>query len=470
MENHLKTVYGHNNFRPHQQEIITDILNKLTVSVILPTGGGKSLLYQFPATYMNKITVIISPLISLIKDQCESMESNGIRCINLSDSNSLCSNLETCRCDLCKCSRELISVSFIYATPEWISSRGNRLNKIIDKIILFAVDECHCISQWGHDFRESYQNIAPVLSNFKQIPLLLVTATATPKVLEDIYEILNIEEVTQYSLGTHRTNLSINVLDKSYWDHKIIDNKENTIIYTQTRKECEKLANDLTKKGIECLYYHAGLSDRERETSHTKFLHGEVNVIVATISFGMGIDKSDIRHVINYGVPTDIETYYQEIGRAGRDGLMSKATIFFENKDFSMASFLISKGSEKQLKQRLKNLNIFREYLNEEIMCRQYVIDYYLLHGKYPTTFDEKQKCNICDNCNGIITGVIYNIYIDAVKIVNILSKEPCALGITKTINLCKSIGPKEYIRSVILILAKEEYYTSYKFKMGSVI
>ena len=389
MEQHLKAIYGFNNFRDYQKDIINDILDKNDVFAILPTGGGKSLLYQFPATYSKKITVVVSPLISLMNDQCEFLNSKNIKSACLNSERKI--NYE-----------DLKNMSIIYTTPEFISTKIELLIELQESIGLFAIDEAHCVSQWSHDFRESYQKLNVLKLTFPNIPLLAVTATATPRVLEEMYKFLNVNESVEYSLGTRRDNLAIKVLPKK--DFIDCTFNEPTIIYTQTRKLAEELCNNICNKGISSAYYHAGMKIEEKQKSHERFLKGEIMVIVATISFGMGIDKSDIRHVINYGIPTDIETYYQEIGRAGRDGIMSKATIYYQDSDFATAKFLISKSSDpNQVNIKTDALNTFRRYLNENIMCRQQIIDYYFEKGRFPSDKDVKHisKCKICDNCCG---------------------------------------------------------------------
>tara|TARA_Y100000389_G_C17464318_1_gene524228 strand:+ start:1890 stop:3959 length:2070 start_codon:yes stop_codon:yes gene_type:complete len=467
MEEHLKAVYGHNKFRTGQKEIITDLLENNSVSAILPTGAGKSLLYQFPSTYQNSITIIISPLISLIADQCYALKTKGINCLNLSDKSNFCTNLKKCSCDLCKCYKDELKLSFIYCTPEWFSEHANRLYKLKSKMALIACDEAHCISNWSHDFRPSYKKIGNPIKNFAGIPILLVTASATPDVLEDIYNILEIEEISEYSLGSRRPNLSINIFDKSYWNFDIVNRDESTIIYTQSRKETESLTKQFEKCGINCLFYHAGMSDKDRMKVHTDFMNGKVNLIVATVAFGMGIDKSDIRHVINYGIPTDLETYYQEIGRAGRDGLPCKASMFYDSRDFSKALFLIKQGAEDQLEKKYRYLDIFKDFLEEANICRQYMIDNYLSTGKLPDKDIEKERCGICDNCRGEKQGVYYDITIDANKVLDILFLEPYAFGMTKTIQLCKSVGLKEYIKVIIEALIKQKLVKKINSKYG---
>ena len=309
-----------------------------------------------------------------------------------------------------------------------------------------------------------------MLSLFKHIPILIVTATATPTVMNDIIEILNIEGVLdEYSLGTRRENLAINVYDnKKKWLSDII-HRDGTIVYTQTRKQCDKLFLELRSKNIPCLHYHAGLVPSDRENAHQQFLNGDIPVIIATISFGMGIDKSNIRHVVNYGVPTDIETYYQEIGRAGRDGLPCKSSIYYDQSDFGTASYLINQGATDQISRRTEGLNLFRQYLAETDICRQQMIDYYFINGKLPKNTHNlsiNSKCGICDNCCGTTPGVLTNIEKDATMLSRVITQQ--GLGITRTLELGKKIGHKDYVRILLSSLIKHGVVESYFSTWGS--
>lgn len=470
MEKHLKDVYGFNNFRPYQKDIIQDILNGENVFAILPTGGGKSLLYQFPATFTNKITIVVSPLISLMNDQSKHLNSKNIKAV--------CLNSET-----------TVGVSkyadfkVIYTTPEFIITRIPAFKLIKDKIGLIAIDEAHCVSQWSHDFRPSYQKLGILQDHFADIPLLAVTATATPRVINEMYEFIGIEEASEYSLGTRRTNLKITVQSKFHFSECTFD--EPTIVYVQTRKLCEKLSLNFTSRGIKSAFYHGGMTKEDKNRSHELFINGEIIVIVATISFGMGIDKADIRHVINYGVPANIESYYQEIGRAGRDGINSKATIFYDDGDFTTTAFLISQSPDpEQIKIKMKGMETFRSYLQEKNMCRQQMIDHYFATGKFACEKDviNIPKCGMCDNCNRLHTLKMTDVSKESISIVRTIyensKKNGYDMGIKKTIkNIQKSVNhpiiPKKsdkWIKDVIDILVTKNVLKRYRAGFGFVI
>lgn len=470
MESHLKSIYGFNNFRKYQKEIISDVLNNKDVFTILPTGGGKSLLYQFPATYTKKITVVISPLISLMNDQCIYLNSKNIK--------TICLNSETGILD----ANEYKNYKIIYTTPEFIISRIQIFESIKNNIGLFAIDEAHCVSQWSHDFRTSYLKLDIIKNVFNEIPLLAVTATATPYVINDICKLLNLDNASKYLLGTRRTNLEIHIKSKSEFNKCVFN--EPTIIYVQTRKICESLYKKLSSQGIKCSYYHGGLSKIEKNNNHNLFINNKILVIIATISFGMGIDKSDIRHVINYGVPNDIETYYQEIGRAGRDGLHSKATLFYNSSDFATAMFLISKTTcPKQLKLKTDSLSILQKYLGERVLCRQNLIDYYFETGNFLTESREKKtivnNCNMCDNClRENSHEELVNITKETLEILEIIKtnykKTGFNVGIIKLVDIIKQNGlntkTKEYIKEILEILVNKDILKKQYKKFGFII
>tara|TARA_B100000795_G_scaffold253967_3_gene224515 strand:+ start:5127 stop:7211 length:2085 start_codon:yes stop_codon:yes gene_type:complete len=429
MDEHLKDVYGFNNFRDYQKEIIMDLLNKKDLFVILPTGGGKSILYQFPATFTDKITIVISPLISLMNDQCKYLNSKNIKAVCLNSESSVGI-------------AHYINYKIIYTTPEFMATRMAALFRIKEHIGLFAVDEAHCISDWSFDFRPSYQKLNIIKKHFPEIPILAVTATAPPDVIKDIYKFLNITP-KEYLLGTRRTNIMTRVLPKSEFSK--CKYTEPTIVYVQTRKLCEKLYKALKNKGVLTAKYHGGMDKKDKERSHELFISNDIMVIVATISFGMGIDKSDIGHVINYGVPANIESYYQEAGRAGRSGLDSKATIYYDDNDFNTTAYLISLSTdEEQIKIKTKGMNIFRSFLRERCMCRQQMIDYYFTTGKFASEDDVKHisKCNMCDNCLTEDKPEMVDVTEESKIIIDIIkmhyANKGYNVGLKKTISLIK--------------------------------
>ena len=464
METHLKDIYGFNTFRNNQKDIIKDLLKNEDVFVILPTGGGKSLLYQFPATFTDKITVVVSPLISLMNDQCKYLNSKNIKAICLNSETSVGVGHYT-------------KYKIIYTTPEFIVSRLAAFHRIKDNIGLFAIDEAHCVSQWSHDFRSSYQKLGILKKHFANIPVLAVTATATPRVLKEMHKFLNISKSKEYILGTKRTNIMINILPKSKFSN--CQFLKPTIIYVQTRKICDNICIDLKRRGILTERYHGGMDKKDKEMSHNLFISGEIMVIVATISFGMGIDKSDIRHVVNYGVPANLESYYQEIGRAGRDGVNSKATLYYNDNDFSTTSYLISLSTdEEQKKIKTKGMDTFRRFLKEKYICRHQIIEYYFKTGEFASEDDIKgiAKCEMCDNCLIKDKRKLVDITEESKKIISIIKKQHSEkgyyVGITKTLsNIKKSIKKKnEILKEIIELLLSKNLLSRYKAGKGFVI
>ena len=382
---HLQEVYGHSEFRSSQQEIISSLLAHDSVVAIMPTGGGKSLLYQFVATYTGKTCVVVSPLISLMNDQAMSLHKLGI--------SAVCLNSET----KLEEKRKASTARIIYTTPEHIVSESCPLWTMSINIGLFAIDEAHCISQWSHDFRPAYRSLAKLSVLRPDVPVLAVTATATPLVLAELRSVMQIDDCKVFQEGTHRDNLRIKVCSKSEFDK--CDFTKPTIVYVQTRKICESIGQRLTQLGHKTAIYHGGLPKAVKSRAHTQFASGLVQVVVATISFGMGIDKGDVGHVVNYGVPNDIETYYQEIGRAGRDGSESYATIYYDLSDFTTAHRLIGTcACHKQRKIKQAALRQLRSYLAEGERCRQGMIDSYFKHGDVGQA-NTLAACKICDNC-----------------------------------------------------------------------
>lgn len=471
MNDHLKSQYGYNNFRECQKDVVTDILNKQNVIVIFPTGGGKSLCYQFPATFTNKISIVISPLLSLMSDQQLNLTEKGIK--------SLCLNSETKKSLLFK---ETYDYNVIYTTPEFLIKHLNIFESIKTNVCMFAIDEAHCISEWSADFRPSFKNLSILKEKFPDIPIMALTATATPRVLSDIFDILNLEEVNQYQLSSIRDNLTIKVFEK----HKdimhdlSIDPNESTVIYTQTRKKAEKIKDILDENGIDSELYHAGLSTSERDTAHMNFITDKTKVIVATICFGMGIDKPDIRKVINYGAPANLETYYQEIGRAGRDGMPSTVILYYDKSDYITNTFLFNKSSDKEYRKTL--LDVFYQYITNTITCRQVMIEHYFNNGNLSGKISGK-KCGKCDNCTSLTPCTNY--MKEAYLVLNLVASLPFNYGIVKLINILRGINKdqidsnfygsgKEYSidfwKKMIEYLVNDDYLRRFTTKKYTVI
>lgn len=485
MKKHLKSQYGFSNFRDYQEEIIQDILDGNDAIVIFPTGGGKSLCYQFPATYLNKKSIVVSPLISLMTDQQLHLTQRGIKCVCLNSESKTVgrSLLNSNR----KVSSEIDDANVIYCTPEYLDSNMEMFKKLKD-ICLFAIDEAHCLSEWGHDFRPSYRQLNRIKKEFPSTPIVALTATATPQVLDDIFNVLGLSDANQYQLGSMRKNLSIHIKEKSgdILADLDINPEESTIVYTQTRKNAEKIYNLLKSSGIQVGYYHAGLSPEHKHKTHDKFVKDKIKVIVATICFGMGIDKPDIRKVVNYGSPCNLETYYQEIGRAGRDGMPSEVVMFHSDADYGTNSFLLSKSNTKQSKHEL--LNIFQKYIMNSTNCRQVMIEHYFENGNLSGTISNTNKCGTCDNCTGSnksMASSTTNVLREATLITGLINSLSVNYGITKLICILRGMGDKfttnryyntgghksvDWWKKLINVLVQEDYLSKKPYSFYTVI
>ncbi len=340
MLNLLKTHFGFEQFRPLQEKIIRGVMGGRDGLVLMPTGGGKSLCFQLPALLLPGLTLVISPLISLMKDQVDALRANGIPAAFI--------NSTLTRPEIARIQSEAQSgkIKILYAAPERLilSEFQQFLQKI--QVSLIAIDESHCISEWGHDFRPDYLNLKMLRKIFPQVPVLALTATATPRVREDIVRQLSLEKAKIFISSFNRPNLTYMVLGQEDAYGQLLEilrehRQEAAIIYCFSRKDTENLAADLRSEGLDALAYHAGLENEERRSNQEKFIRDEVQIIVATIAFGMGIDKPDVRLVIHYHLPKSIEGYYQETGRAGRDGLPSKCILFYSAADAVKQQYFI---------------------------------------------------------------------------------------------------------------------------------
>ena len=388
----LRKYFGYNSFRPLQEEIINTAIEGNDVLVLMPTGGGKSICFQIPALYQKGLTVVISPLVALMKDQVDQLNSVGAPATYI---NSTLSEKEV-RLRL----SELYNGKFklLYISPERLQLSGTEKLFSNIKIERFVVDEAHCISEWGHDFRPEYRQFSELRSNYENVPVMALTATATSRVKEDIVKQLDLRSPKVFTSSFNRSNLSYSVQPKKNPLQQILNvidknNGESGIIYCSTRAATEELADQLISKGVNAAAYHAGLPTNEKNKNHEAFVHDKIEVICATIAFGMGIDKSNVRFVIHHNLPKSLEGYYQETGRAGRDGLPGECLLLYSTKDKSTQHHFIDQISEEQEKSNA--LNLLRQITNyaESRHCRRKII------LKYFGEIYEKDKCNNCDNC-----------------------------------------------------------------------
>ncbi|WP_249869379.1 DNA helicase RecQ [Oceanobacillus saliphilus] len=390
----LQTYFGYESFRPGQQDTIEHILQLNNTLAVMPTGGGKSLCYQIPGLSMDGTAIIISPLISLMKDQVDALQALGIPATFINSSLSTDEQHSRLR-DL-----EKGRYKFVYVAPERFES-GSFVN-IIKRIplALVAFDEAHCISQWGHDFRPSYRSIVPNLKRLNNIPVFVaLTATATEEVISDIQELLHITDNHVVNTGFERENLSFHIVkgkDKPSYIRSFLEEhkEESGIIYTATRKQADALYDQLSKRGVSVAKYHAGLSEDERKRAQSAFIHDEKSIMIATNAFGMGIDKSNVRYVIHYAMPMNIESYYQEAGRAGRDGEPSDCILLFSPQDVQLQKFLIeqSQMDEASKQNEYRKLQAMINYCHTHSCLTSSILNY----------FDDtitRNTCGRCSNC-----------------------------------------------------------------------
>ncbi len=388
----LQKYFGYKSFYPLQEDIIREVLNQNDVFVLMPTGGGKSLCYQLPALLFNGLTIVISPLIALMKDQVDGLIADGI-CATFINSSLNYREIDARKQDLTD-----NRIKILYIAPERLLMPEflqfiQRLN-----VSLFAIDESHCISEWGHDFRPEYRQLSMLKEKFPGVPVMALTATATPVVRKDIVSQLKLRDCRVFNASFNRGNLyyQIRPKDNTFRQllHYLEDRKRDSgIIYCQSRKTVEDIAGRLQAKGFRALPYHAGLTSEVRSKNQERFIHDDAEIIVATIAFGMGIDKPNVRYVIHYDLPKSIEGYYQETGRAGRDGLKSECILFFSYADkFKLEHFIEQKTDEKEKQSAYRQL---REIINycESNVCRRRVLLAY-----FGEDFD-KPRCGNCDIC-----------------------------------------------------------------------
>lgn len=438
--NVLNEYYGYKDFRKSQKSVIDSILCKKDTLAVMPTGGGKSICYQIPALLFDGITIVISPLISLMKDQVDNIKDLGITAeyINSSlSSNKIQEITEKLNED---------KIKLLYLAPERLES--SEFCEFMKKLNIsqIAVDEAHCVSQWGHDFRTSYRYIGNFIRSLPKRPVVSAfTATATEEVRKDIVKLIELNEPEVFISGFDRENLKINVLKipnrLKYVLNYISENKDQSgIIYVSTRKEADHIYENLIENNISAARYHAGLPDAERKQNQEDFVYDRINVMVATNAFGMGIDKSNVRFVIHYNMPKNIEGYYQEIGRAGRDGEKSECILLFSAQDIITQKYLIEVGTQNPERRinDYKKLQTMIDFVHHNGCLRKYILNY----------FGEETEYEDCENCSNCLSeGELVDRTVEAQKVLSCIYRMKRDFGVNTIVDVLRGSAQKKILQ-----------------------
>lgn len=432
---YLRRFYGYDSFRPGQMDIITACVAGRDVTVLMPTGGGKSICYQLPAIMMDGCAIVVSPLIALMHDQVTALIANGIPAAEVNSGIEESANR--------KVMDELYAghIKILYMSPERLISDIDRLSNDI-KISLFAIDEAHCISQWGHDFRPVYTSLSIIKEKYPDTPVMALTATADRVTRDDIARQLKLKNPYGYIGSFDRPNISLNVMPSPSASTKISIigsmigkyRNDSGIVYCTSRKTTETVYKNLIARGYKAAYYHAGMIAAARDRAQTAFINGDVQVICATVAFGMGIDKSNIRWVIHYNMPSNIESYYQEVGRAGRDGLPAEALMFYSLGDVMLLRrFAEESGQQAVVLDKLRRMQEFAEAK----VCRRRILMSY---------FNEevREDCNNCDVCRNPperIDGTVL-----AQKAMSAIIRTGCDIGMYMTVDILRGAARADIV------------------------